>query len=251
VTRTIVVGVALLALLGLASSTVMVVDPNEVAVVRRFGAVDRVARAGLAFRLPPPVERDERITVTEVRRVEVSGRRLVTGDTNLVDLDLVVQFIVAEPVHYALGLLQPDEVVSAAVSSVSAAIVAGMDVDYLLTTGRSDLQGKIAASAQAALDRVPAGIHLQAVDVRELVPPSAVVDAFNDVSSAGTGRPWRWRPSPTSPSCCRTSAARPRARSRRREATRAGAWRARGRTRPDSRSCWAPGRPTPRRSGFS
>jgi membrane protease subunit HflK len=179
------VGIGIVVALGVATmgSMLMVVDPAEVAVVYRFGAVDRTLGAGLGFRLPL-IEREERIRVTEVRRVELPRARLLTGDTNLVELELVVQYSVADPVLYALVHEDPEKVIADEVYATATARVANLAVDELLTTGRTELQQKLMESAQASLDALGTGVRLVAIDVRDLVPPAAVVNAFNDVSSA-------------------------------------------------------------------
>lgn len=179
------VGAVAAVLVGIAAlgSSVMMVDPAEVAVVYRFGAVDRVVGAGLGFRLPI-VERAERIRVTEVRRIELPRRRLLTEDTNLVELEIVVQFSVSDPVLFALVHEDPEKVVAAEVASALNARVAAVAVDALLTTGRTELQQVLMDAGQASLDALGTGVRLVAIDVRDLVPPAAVVNAFNDVSSA-------------------------------------------------------------------
>ena len=176
--------VAGLATLLLAAESVMFVDSDEVAVVFRFGAVARVGAAGLGLRLPRPIESDTRVGVTEVQRLSLDRRRIITGDTNLVDVSLVAQFTVADPVAWLVALRNPETVVKSEVDAAASSVIATMGVDELLTTARARLQQRIADDAQARLDGMGTGVRLVAVDVRELVPPPAVVDAFNDVSSA-------------------------------------------------------------------
>ena len=134
--------------------------------------------------MPAPIESEERIRVSELRRVETGRMRLLTGDTNLVELDLTVQYSVSDPAAFALRLLEPESVIEAQVRATTTYFVSRSEVDVLLTTGRAALQREVSERAQLALDAFVAGIRVQAVEVRELVPPAAVVDAFNDVSSA-------------------------------------------------------------------
>lgn len=173
-----------LALLGLAAECVMVVESGEVVVVYRFGAVARTAGAGLSLRAPRPIERDERIGVGEARRVETGERRILTGDTNLVDLDLVVQYAISDPQAFTLGAVDPEAVVIREVQAAATEVVSTLEVDFLMTTGRAALQQELRTRAQAQLDRMALGVQLDDVDVRDLSPPPSVVDAFNDVSSA-------------------------------------------------------------------
>lgn len=174
---------ALLALLWLGTG-VMMVDTGQKALVYRFGAIARVAGAGLHLRLPWPVEGDERLNVTEVRRAELPASRLLTADTNLVQLSLVVQYTVGDPVSWTLAAADHEGVIAGLVQAAAMAGAAGMTVDTLITTGRADLERQVLQACQHAIDERQLGVRLVAVDVRELVPPGPVVDAFNDVSSA-------------------------------------------------------------------
>ena len=162
----------------------VVVETGDVAVVFRLGAIDRNAQAGLGVHLPWPLETHEVVRVSEVRRVEPGRTRMLTGDTNLVDLDLVIQLTVADPALWLTGSTDPEAETAAIVTAVATDVVATMDVDRLLTTGRTDLQHRVMKDAQALLTALDTGARIDAVDIRELTPPPAVVDAFNDVSSA-------------------------------------------------------------------
>lgn len=165
-------------------SGVMLVETGDVAVVFRFGEVTRSQRAGIGLRLPWPAENHEFVSVSEVRRVEPGRTRMLTGDTNLIDLDLVVQVTVSDPVAWLTATTDPEAEAAAIVTAMATEVVSTMDVDRLLTTGRAELQQRVLADAQAALTALGSGARLDAIDIRELTPPPAVVDAFNDVSSA-------------------------------------------------------------------
>ena len=173
----------IIALLGLVPS-VVVVDSGEVAVIYRFGAVSRTLGPGLNMRLPWPLEDHELVNISEVRRFEQGKRRLLTGDTNLVELDLIVHYTVKDAAAFQLGLAKPEAVMSSIVLAASSEAVASMGVDTLLTTGRTALQRGVETRVQRALDDLGAGALVVAIEVRELAPPAPVVDAFNDVSSA-------------------------------------------------------------------
>ncbi len=175
---------AALLLVGLAAHVLVVVDHGEEALVFRLGAVHRQVGPGLSVRLPWPLETVRVVDVSNVRRIEPGTRRLLTGDTNLVDLGLVVQYTVGDPRAFLVDQADPDAVVEAAVLSEAVHAVSGMGVDELLTTGRADLQERVRHGAQEELDRLGAGVRLVGVEVASLAPPPAVVDAFNDVSSA-------------------------------------------------------------------
>ncbi len=166
------------------ASGLYIVETGDVAVIFRFGVIDRTARSGLGARMPWPIERHEVVRVSEVRRVEPGRTRMLTGDTNLVDLDLVVQLTVADPALWLTGATDPEAHTAAIVTAVATDVVATLDVDRLLTTGRTELHQRVMQESQAILTALNTGARIDAIDIRELTPPPAVVDAFNDVSSA-------------------------------------------------------------------
>ena len=174
----------LAALAALTASSAVLVDSGDVAVVYRFGAIDRTLTAGLGLRAPWPIEKHEIVDVSEVRRVETGKVRMLTGDTNLIDVDLIIQYTISDPVAYQVGLSEPEATITSVVFGVTKDIIATMGVDVLLTTGRAQLQQEAEVAAQALLDHHKTGLRVAAVEVRELTPPPAVLDAFKDVSSA-------------------------------------------------------------------
>ena len=165
-------------------STAVFVDSGDQAVVYRFGVVERSLPSGLGFRLPWPIETHEIVDVSEVRRAEPGRVRMLTGDTNLVDVDLVIQYNVSDPIAYQVGLAEAEAVLTSVVLSVTKDMVGTMDVDTLLTTGRAELQRGSATAAQELLNQYQSGLRVDAVEVREITPPPAVLEAFKDVSSA-------------------------------------------------------------------
>ena len=107
--------VALLAALYLLSGF-YVIKPEEIGVVRRFGKVvaPRVV-SGIHYRCPWPVDRLDKVRVAEVRRMSVgfkfidkatgiaplpSEAQFLTGDTNIVNIQMIVQYIIADPAAY-------------------------------------------------------------------------------------------------------------------------------------------------------
>jgi membrane protease subunit HflK len=170
--------------LGLLFSCLVVVDHGDVAVVFRLGVPDRTLPAGIAPRLPWPLETVHFVHTGKVRRIEPSAMRMLTGDTNLVDVSLAVQYTISDPLTHTLHLSAPEATIAAQVMAVATRTVAGFAVEGLLTTERASLEHAILGGAQSSLDAMAAGVALVAVDVTDVHPPPAVVDAFNDVSSA-------------------------------------------------------------------
>jgi len=98
------------------------VDPGEVGVVRRFGREHRNAEPGLHFRVPV-METVDVVNVEQIRRIEVgfrAGQRvseealMLTGDENIVEAQMIVQYRVADPSKYLFRLRDPEGALLAA-----------------------------------------------------------------------------------------------------------------------------------------
>ena len=144
---------------------VYVVDPGEAAVVRRFGMViEPRAAPGAHYRLPWPVDRVDIINVSDVRR-EIVGvpqpeeghdhpepptkLQVLSGDTNVIDVEIVVQYQVRDPAAYLVNVqYAPYRLVRDAVRQAVTSLVSRLPVDVILTTERQALQNDIRAETQ-------------------------------------------------------------------------------------------------------
>lgn len=176
-----------------------VVLPDQQAVETVFGRVvaPRVL-PGLHFALPWPVGTVARIKVRQLQRLLIGGSpgdaitgrmqplvsQFLTGDQNLIHVRAVVQFSVSSPVDYLFRSLDPAQLVGAAVESELAKRLAARNVDAILTTEKTAIQGETLASAQQTLNRYGAGIALSTVNLESIAPPPEAAEAFRDVASA-------------------------------------------------------------------
>ena len=166
------------------ASTMIIVDTDEVAVVYRFGAVQRVVSPGLSAQLPFPIEHSERLEVTKIRTIELEQIRLLTADVNLVELKPVLQYTIQDPKAYVLSYSEPDRVLQQMVEAVITTTLGRSQIDPEAFLKRALLQQRIIQQLKIDLESTPLGIQVVAFELRELSAPSAVVDAFNEVSSA-------------------------------------------------------------------
>ena len=177
---------------------IYVVGPDEVGVVRRFGEYVRQASSGMHYHLPVPFEKVETPKVTEVKRVEVGFRSvgngrirdipseslMLTGDENIVDVQLVVQYRIKSPEDYLFEVRQPAVTIHSAAEAALRQVVGARKIDEALTTGKAVIQDSTHQLLQTILDRYQAGIHIVAAQLQDVQPPREVVDAFKDVASA-------------------------------------------------------------------
>lgn len=109
---------------------------------------------------------------------------LLTGDGNLIDLRFTVQYQVKDPIAYAYGLAQPEDLVRGTMLAVLRGVVGTSAIDDLYTTARGDVEDRARHAVQDLLDGYRSGIEIVAVRLLYVHPPAEVHDAFRDVASA-------------------------------------------------------------------
>ena len=175
--------------LGYVLSGVYLVEPEEEAVVRRFG--QRIAVGvppGLHYRLPWPIDTVTKVAVAAVRAVSPAPLELLTGDENLIALRATVQYAVKDVAGYLFNVGQPEELIAASLEAAVRQTVGAWQIDELLTTGRSEAERQAGALLQESLDRHGSGVNVLTVRLVSVAPPVEVADAFLDVASAREDR---------------------------------------------------------------
>lgn len=180
-------------------SGVYLVAPDQQAVETLFGRVvtPRVM-PGLHYALPWPVEKVTRLKVRQLQRLVVGGdladsvlgrtpplvSQFVSGDQNIINARVVVQYSVGVPADYLFQTQNPAQVVGAAVESELARRVAHRGVDAVLTTEKAAIQDEVRAAAQKLLNEYRAGVVLSTINIESVTPPPEAAEAFRDVASA-------------------------------------------------------------------
>ncbi len=201
----ILLGLVILAILGYLLTGIYVVAPGEAAVVRRFGAVvEPNVAPGLHYRLPSPIDRVDIVNVSEVRREVVgvvapeedhdhpeppSKLQVLSGDTNVIDVEIIVQYQVGDPAAYLINVqYAPYRLVRDSVRQAVTSVMGQLPVDSILTTERQTLQNSIRAETQQRLDAYNSGLVIVGINLQKAFPPDEVANAFIDVSSARVDR---------------------------------------------------------------
>ncbi len=174
------------------------VEPDEEGVVTTFGKFSRTTGPGLHFKLPSPIEHASTPKVRLVRREEIGFRDppngprqkvppeslMLTGDQNIVDIKLVVQYKIADSVAYLFNVKRQRKIVRDVAETVIRGIIGSRKIDDALTTGKADIQIKAQEAIQSLLDKYETGIQVVTVQLQDVDPPEQVAAAFKDVVSA-------------------------------------------------------------------
>jgi modulator of FtsH protease HflK len=195
--------VGVLVLLASLLTGVTQVRPGERAVVRRFGRVlDDKPGPGLYIGLPWGMEQVDRVPIGLVRQVTVGqaprdmddtgqttpAGQLLTGDHNLVNLQVVIDYAVNEDEveDFVIQQDRADGLVARAAESVMAEWVAGRTVDDVLLRGKVELPAYVVQRTQERIADYRLGVRIQEASVTHLNPPADVRDAFDNVTRAQT-----------------------------------------------------------------
>ena len=193
----------ILPLLGLAVAFwlltgIYMVGPDEVGVIRTFGAYTHQTQPGLNWHYPYPIQTVKTPKVTEVKRIEIGFRTtrngqyrtvekeslMLTGDENIVDAEMIVQYRIKEPENYLFKIVEPELTVREASEASLRTIVGMNNIDETLTTGKFRIQEEAKKQIQAILDKYESGIQVVAAQLQDVSPPKQVIAAFKDVASA-------------------------------------------------------------------
>ena len=188
------------------------VQPGEQGIRRTFGKFSGIESTGLKWHWPTPVGQTRVVSVEQVRSMELGFRqvnggltafqkesRMITGDLNVVDAQLVVQYKIKDLQDFIfrvsdpgdpdrLGLIEPESPEGRTLKDATEAalrlVVGQRSVDVVRTQKRPEVQSETQRVLQEILDDYRAGIQVLTVRLQDVVPPGEVRDAFDDVLRA-------------------------------------------------------------------
>ena len=208
-------GILILAVIALliiiwAATGVYTVSPGENAALRLFGAVQGapVSEEGLHWWWPSPVGNKDVVLVTETRRMELGFRSneaavntpfldealMISGDLNIVDVQMVVQYRIRNLNNFLFKVDDPGEpprgipegrpdgrTLKDGAEAALRLVVGQRSIDDVLVRGRELVETDTRQRLQAILDEYEAGIDVISVQLQDVKAPEEVRDAFDDV----------------------------------------------------------------------
>lgn len=178
-----------------------IVQPGERGVVLLFGKLNAITEPGLRYRLPRPFMDAITVDVANVRRAEIGFRSdgartrnvpqealMLTGDENIVDVQLIVQYVVNDPVKFLFGSDNPESALKASAEVALRGVVGENTIDFTMTSGRMEVQKKVEIYLQKLLDTYNTGILVVQARLLAVDPPAQVQEAFHDVVRAWEDR---------------------------------------------------------------
>lgn len=180
------------------------VEPDEEAVVIRFGKYLTTTTPGLHFKIPFGVDDVIKVKTKIVHQLEFGFRTvdsrpaitkymksnavteslMLTGDLNVADVEWVVQYQISDPFKYLFKASEPEKNIRDISESIMRRVVGDRLVTEVLTTGRSEIASDAKILMQEVLDKYDMGIRITTIKLQDVNPPKSVQASFNDVNSA-------------------------------------------------------------------
>jgi membrane protease subunit HflK len=184
-------------------STIFTIQPEEVGIVLRFGKYIRKADPGLNFKLPAPMEKVLKVPVQRQLKQEFgfqtveagvktrySDRNfegeslMLTGDLNVVVVEWIAQYRVADPYKYLFRVRNVTKTFRDMNEAVMRAVVGDRSVDEVITIGRLEIENQAKFMLQELCNQYETGIQVEQIVLRSVDPPDPVKPSFNEVNQA-------------------------------------------------------------------
>jgi membrane protease subunit HflK len=159
------------------------IDPAERGVVLRFGKYVSILEPGPHVRLPRPFEEVRKINVERIETLTTSSAML-TGDENIVDVEVAVQYRITDAVDYLFKISDPETSVQHIAESAIRDVIGQSKLDFVITEGRAEIATQAQALSQEMLDHYQSGVMITSFNMQPAKPPEEVKAAFDDATKA-------------------------------------------------------------------
>lgn len=194
-----VVGIIVLALFVIITllNSIYVLQEDEYAVIRTFGATQVVEQPGIKLKIP---------YLQEMRKVSKAAKQfsvgydlstgesidsesfMITKDYNFVNVDFYFEYLITDPVKYFYASEFPEDIIKNLAQSYIRDTVGIHSVDDVLTTGKYEIQTTVKTLLQERLEQEDIGITVTNAVIQDAeVPTAEVTQAFKNVEDAKQG----------------------------------------------------------------
>ena len=213
--KIVLFGAFALLIIGWLATGVYQVGPRERAALQLFGDFQRTEGPGLHWYFPSPIGKRTIVDVEVTRNMELGfftaetggstdqavEALMITGDLNIVNIQMVVQYQIADLESYLFRVDDPGEVLRSiergnpegrtlkdATEAALRQVVGQRSIDDILVVNRPVVEAQTHELLQDILDSYGTGIQVNTVALQTIRPPDEVRAAFDDVVNARVDR---------------------------------------------------------------
>ena len=199
----IVIAAIAVALILFLSTSFIVVDQTENAVITMFGKYSKTLGAGLHYKLPFGIQKAY-IVKTKVIQTETFGFRtiksgvntqysdqkfpnestMLTGDLNIVDVEWIIQYKITDPRAWLFNVSDKQKTIRDISQSVINRLIGDRLILGVIGPDRQSIQDNAVEMMNGIFGKYDLGIEVTQVQLQNIVPPSGVQDAFEDVNKS-------------------------------------------------------------------
>src|SRR3954471_8832115 len=163
------------------------IPPGSQGVVQRFGKHVQTVPNGWGWRFPWPIEQVTKVDTKGVKSATYKSR-VLTAETNMVELEVAVQYKVKEAESYLFRVRDPEKTLSEVSESAIREVVGRNDLRAILESKRFQIASDTREIMQRTLDQYGAGIEVNNVNITDVQVPEAVQQAQRDSVKAQADR---------------------------------------------------------------
>ncbi|HTU64294.1 MAG TPA: FtsH protease activity modulator HflK [Polyangiales bacterium] len=181
------------------------VEPEEVALVTRFGRYISTEQPGPHFKWPLGIDSAIKVPVQRQLKEEFGFRTtragvssefaqegqdsskessMLTGDLNVANVEWIVQYKVKDPYQFVFRVRNVRGTLRDVSEAVMRKVVGDHSVTEVLTVGREAIQQQAKDEMQVLCNHYQMGIEVLQLVLQDVNPPERVRESFNEVNQA-------------------------------------------------------------------
>lgn len=194
----VIIGVVLIGLLYIASTSFYTVEERERAAVYTFGKITSEEGAGLHFKLPHPIQQVAIVPAELTQTITIGYRKtssgdevveeeamMITGDENIVAADAVITWKINNIKNYLTNIESPETFLrNSSIASIRS-VIGAQKLDYVITDGKTEIQEQARVQLVELMSHYETGIQIIDLKFQDIEPPDGEVsEAFRAVTNA-------------------------------------------------------------------
>ncbi len=172
--KTVIIAVLIILVLAIIASCVKIVPQAHAYVVERLGGYQATWGVGLHFKTPI-IDRIARKVILKEQVVDFAPQPVITKDNVTMRIDTVVFYQITDPKLYCYGVENPIMAIENLTATTLRNIIGDLELDETLTS-RETINTKMRSTLDVATD--PWGIKVNRVELKNIIPPTAIQDAM-------------------------------------------------------------------------
>lgn len=173
-TGEVLVVILILIVLMILASCIKIVPQANAYILERLGGYRATWNVGVHIKYPF-IDRISRRIILKEQVVDFAPQPVITKDNVTMRIDTVVFYQITDPKLYAYGVENPIMAIENLTATTLRNIIGDLELDQTLTS-REIINTKMRVSLDTATD--PWGIKVNRVELKNIIPPSAIQDAM-------------------------------------------------------------------------